>query len=109
MDAVQALDHAAGFIMAACAVRGLTARGETGRGSIWRTSLARVAEFLAAMPADSLDGSLSAPGPADFAGGAEEQTGWGPGRRLPPPLRIDGASMRWDRPAGPLGTAPAAW
>lgn len=106
---VQALDHAAGFIMAACAVRGLTARGETGRGSIWRTSLARVAEFLAAMPADSLDGSLSAPGPADFAGGAEEQTGWGPGRRLPPPLRIDGASMRWDRPAGPLGTAPAAW
>lgn len=106
---VQALDHGAGFLLAACAVRGLTVRAKTGRGSMWRTSLARVAELLVSLPGDSPEGVLSGPEASDFDAGTTERTGWGSARRLPPPLVVDGAPMRWDRPAGPLGTAPAAW
>lgn len=106
---VQALDHGAGYLLAACAVRGLTLRRRTGKGSIWRTSLARVAELLAALPVAPDAEPMPAMAPADVAAGSDEQTGWGPARRLPPPLAIAGAPMRWDRPAGPLGTSPAAW
>lgn len=106
---VQALDHGAGFLLAACTVRGLTLRAETGRGSLWRTSLARVAELLASMPSASLDATISGPEAADFSQGVPEETGWGPARRLPPPLVVEGVPMRWDRPAGPLGMSPPAW
>lgn len=106
---VQALDHAAGYLMAACAVRGLTVRRNAGRGSTWRTSLARVAELLVALPVAADATPMTAMAPEDFARGTEEQTGWGPASRLPPPLGVEGAPMRWERPAGRLGTSPAAW
>jgi hypothetical protein len=38
-----------------------------------------------------------------------EHTAWGDARRLPPPVLVTGAPLRWDRPAGPLGSAPAEW
>ena len=105
---VQALDHAAGYIMAAAALRGLVER-RSGHGWTARTSLARVAALLAATAGDrDLDGRLGKPDAADFAD-APEHTAWGPLRRLRPAMAIGGAPMRWDRPACPLGSAAARW
>jgi len=105
---VQALDHAAGWIMAAAVLRGLTER-QAGHGWTARTSLARVAALLAPTAGDDdRQGSLSKPDLADFAN-APEHTVWGPVRRLRPPLAITGTSLRWDRPACPLGSAEARW
>jgi hypothetical protein len=104
---VQALDHATGYIMACAAIRGLTQRLRTGAGNITRASLARTAALLTAAPA-GVQRELAKESPADYM--AEiENTVWGPARRLLPPLNLEGAAMRWGRPAGPLGAAEAAW
>jgi hypothetical protein len=106
---VQALDHATGYLLAACALTGLAGRRGDGRGSRWRTSLAAMAR----LPVDtgvgtSIEGGGIRPaGPAVH--GPVEHTIWGDARRLPPPVVVDGAPLRWDRPAGPLGTAEPAW
>ncbi|WP_020091017.1 CoA transferase [Methylobacterium sp. 285MFTsu5.1] len=104
---VQALDHATGYLMAAAAVRGLIARQRDGHAVIARLSLARTARLLTDHPG-------SAPGPAfggyrdaDYAPEIED-TAWGPALRLHAPVRIEGAPLRWDRPACDLGTAEAA-
>ncbi len=105
---VQALDHAAGWIMAAAVLRGLVER-RSGRGWMARTSLARIAALLAATAGEAdLHGRLDKPSATDFAGPLE-QTIWGPVRRLRPPAEISGTPFRWDRPAGPLGSAEARW
>ena len=105
---VQALDHAAGYLLAAAAIEGLNRRRETGLGSRWRSSLARVAAALTSAPA--------APEAAAFAPRSEaddqpelEITDWGALRRLRPPLVVEGAPMAWSLTAGPLGRHAAAW
>jgi hypothetical protein len=103
----QALDHAAGYLMAALAVRGLTERLRTGRGSASRTSLARVASLLASAPA--AEEQVLPPETADDLAPEVERTVWGDAFRLRPPCCVEGAPMRWDLPAGPLGSAEAAW
>jgi hypothetical protein len=106
---VQALDHATGYLLAACALTGLTQRRDDGRGSRWRTSLAAMARLLVDTGvATSIEGDGIHPaGPA--AGAPIEHTVWGDARRLPPPVEVDGAPLRWDLPASPLGTAEPAW
>jgi hypothetical protein len=104
---VQALDHATGYLMACAAVRGLTRRLRDGTGSITRASLARTAALLTGTPAGT-QGDLAKESPADYVAQAEH-TVWGPARRFLPPLAVDGAAMRWDRPAGPLGSSEPAW
>jgi crotonobetainyl-CoA:carnitine CoA-transferase CaiB-like acyl-CoA transferase len=105
---VQALDHAAGWIMAAAVLRGLV-ECRTGYGWSARTSLARVAALLAPTAGEhDLHGTLGAPDPADFAD-ALEQTVWGNIRRLRPPILIPRIPLRWDLPACPLGSADARW
>ena len=105
---VQALDHAAGYIMAAAALRGLSER-RAGHGLTARTSLACVAALLAGTAGDAdLHGGLGKPEPTDFAD-APENTVWGPARRLRPPMTITGVPVQWDRPASPLGSASARW
>jgi len=109
---VQALDHAAGWIMAAAVLRGLAERradGAMAPGWTARTSLARVAALLSPThgPHD-LDGGLGAPAPADY-GAMLEQTVWGPMHRLKPPFTVAGTPLRWDLPASPLGSAEACW
>ena len=104
---VQALDHATGYIMAAAAVRGLTGRLSTGAGCTVRTSLAGTAALLIGLPPGD-PGPLAPETPGDLAD-AMEATAWGPARRLRPPCGVEGAPMRWQTPAGPLGSAAASW
>ena len=126
---VQALDHATGYLMAAAVVRGLLYRLNDNRAMQARLSLARVAELLAASPAahaESIatspprDGELKATSPTahaePMAAASEadlspqlEQTEWGPARRYHAPADIDGAPMRWDRPASSLGSSAPRW
>ncbi|MGY2047911.1 CoA transferase [Methylobacterium sp. JK268] len=108
---VQALDHATGYLMAAAAVRALARRLRHGEASSARLSLARTAALLlAGRDADPPQGGGWAPGTeAGDEDPAIEATEWGPARRLRPPLAIDGVPMRWERPAGRLGSRPAAW
>lgn len=105
---VQALDVSIGHVMAAAAIRGLIHRLTTGRGSSYRTSLARAAALLAAAPVEARTLGFAPMADADFSD-AVEQTGWGPARRLRPPVTVESAPMRWDFPSGPLGTAAAVW
>jgi hypothetical protein len=105
---VQALDQATGYIMAAAVVRGLTRRLTEGVGSGTRTSLARTAALLSSAGTIDRSESFAEPSDADFDA-AIEATGWGPARRMKPPVEVEGAAMRWDRPAGALGTAEPVW
>jgi len=105
---VQALDFATGYLMAAAALVGLGQRARDGRGFEARLSLARTAEFLAGYPTASQAQTLAPAGDADLSPDIEH-TAWGKAKRLLPPLSIDGVPMRWDLPAGPLGTSPAMW
>ena len=105
---VQALDHACGYAMATAALRGLTTRLETGRGGSARLSLARIAALLTGEVATDDTTSLAPETPADLDP-AIEATAWGPARRIEAPVRVEGATLRWDLPAGPLGAGPAVW
>ena len=106
---VQALDHATGYLLAAAVLAGLALRRQDGHGSRWRTSLARMARLLVdAGVAGSIERrGIDPGGPAPDA--PVERTAWGDARRLPPPVVVEGAPLRWDLPAGPLGSAPAVW
>ncbi len=105
---VQAVDQATGYLMAAAAVRGLTLRLTEGGGSGARTSLARTAALLASVSMPDRDVPFAAVGDADFDV-AIEATGWGPARRMKPPVVVEGAGMRWDHPAQSLGSSKAVW
>lgn len=105
---VQALDHATGCFAAAAALRGLVLRNADGRGSRWRLSLARTAALLQDGTPGDPGAGLSEETEWDLAEDVEN-TGWGPARRLRPPVAVEGAPLRWDRPAGPLGTATATF
>jgi hypothetical protein len=106
---VQALDHATGYLMAAAVIRGLTQRLLSGRGFQAQVSLARTAEML-------VEGPTGRPGAQALTGASDEDwseevesTQFGPAHRLRPPVQIDEASMRWERPAVNLGSSPPAW
>jgi len=106
---VQALDHATGYLLAACALTGLARRRSEGTGSRWRTSLARVSRLLVdGGIAEGPDGPGIDPAPP-APGGAMERTPWGDARRLPAPVVVDGAPLRWSRPAGHLGSSAPEW
>jgi hypothetical protein len=105
---VQALDHGTGYLLAAAAIRGLVLRHNYGTGSQWRTSLARVGGFLARYAQERAAVPVDGAAPTDYSTEIEP-TDWGPALRLKPPLALANAEMRWDRPAGELGTSQAAW
>jgi hypothetical protein len=105
---VQALDQAAGYLLAAAVVQGLSRQRATGRASRARTSLARVAALLVDGPASADPETAIAETPDDLPH-AIEPTAWGPARRLRPPLEVAGHPMRWPLPAGPLGTSAACF
>ncbi|MBP3043426.1 CoA transferase [Arthrobacter jiangjiafuii] len=124
---VQALDHATGYLAAAAALRAWLLRLDGGVFAA-RLSLARTAVQLQHMAGACT--SAQTPGRAAAArqgsgkesgqeGGipsfeqVQEQTFWGPGRRLLPPVRFTGwgtvPRLAWDVPAGPLGAAAPQW
>jgi len=107
---VQALDHATGYLLATAALRGLHTRLNTGRGSIVRASLARTGALL--MQTLNTSGEPKQPlapeTPADLAT-TREQTFWGPACRVRWPVHVTGVDVRWEIPAGPLGSSEAAW
>ncbi|WP_394688737.1 CoA transferase [Hoeflea sp.] len=105
---VQALDHGAGYLMAAAALRGLSLRQTKRIGSRWRTSLARVGGFLSDWPQTPEEVQIGKPLDADYADQIEI-TDWGPAARLCSPLMLGETMMAWDRPAGDLGTSAPAW
>ena len=105
---VQALDHAAGYLMATAVLRGLALRLADGAGFRARCSLARVAHLLGQTRPEGT-GRAFAPFADDDCAPAIEATGWGPARRLKPPVAVEGAPMRWTLPASPLGSARAEW
>ncbi|MDP2120895.1 MAG: CoA transferase [Hoeflea sp.] len=105
---VQALDHGAGYLLAAATLRGLVLRHSHGTGSRWRTSLARVGGFLADYPQGPVAHPIGRPEAADYSDFIE-MTDWGPALRLKPALGLGEAKVRWDRPASDLGTSSAEW
>jgi hypothetical protein len=106
---VQALDYATGWILAAAVITGLTLRTTHGVGSRWRGSLARTAQLLIQADPDREDGTSTRPIEVPEPLPELEHTGWGPARRLPPPVEVAGAPLRWTRPARALGSDPPAW
>ncbi|MET1044482.1 MAG: CoA transferase [Microbacteriaceae bacterium] len=105
---VQALDHAAGYLMAHAAIRALATRHTTGRGSRALLSLARTAHLLTSQGTAQPGSPFRAEDERDVAP-AVEHTSWGPARRLLPPLSIDGVDIRADLPARSLGSDSANW
>ena len=106
---VQALDCAAGYVMAAAAIRALTQRRRTGVGAAIRTSLARIAHLLmTAAPGAEMGAPLLEETAADLDP-TPERTAWGPAKRLKSPLAVAEAKMSWDIPCGPLRSHMAAW
>ncbi len=105
----QALDHGAGYLLAAGVCRALTRRLLLGEASNVRTSLARVARFL--MDADETpiaeDRELTAQDAEPWLETGD--SAWGPLARVRCPGRIDAVASGWSRTPGPLATDLPAW
>lgn len=104
---VQALDHATGYLMAASALRLLTARLAQGQGGSARLSLARTAKLLIEH-GPGTDEPLRVEDERD-QDPAIEQTAWGVARRLRVPVEIGGTPVWWDLPATDLGSHRPRW
>ncbi|MEM9405065.1 MAG: CoA transferase [Acidobacteriota bacterium] len=106
---VQALDHATGYTLAACALHGWADLQEHGRASTWRTSLAAHAELLWSSVGDAdLERDFRPLGGGDLAA-EEEATSWGPARRARPPLDVHDVDLVWPNGAADHGTSEATW
>ncbi|MDE4133105.1 CoA transferase [Phaeobacter sp. QD34_3] len=105
---VQALDHATGYLMAAAVISALNAATRQDNAPQARLSLARTAELMASLQGSNSGPQITAAETGDYAA-AIEQSGWGPGLRLKPPLSLADTRMHWPRPAGKTGSSPAQW
>lgn len=106
---VQALDYAAGYLLAAAAVRGVAMR-LNGAGALQaRTSLARTAKLLLDQGTDKVQEPALAPESAEDLAAAIERTTWGEARRITWPIALQDCPASWAHPAGALGSAPAQW
>lgn len=106
---VQALDYAAGYLLAAAAVRGVAMR-LAGSGALQaRLSLARVAKLLLDQGTEKIQEPALAPESAADLAPAVERTVWGEARRIDWPIVLQGCPAGWAHPASPLGSAPAQW
>lgn len=101
---VQALDHAAGYLVAAAALMGLV-RGTASRS---RLSLARTALWLTEAGTAGTEKKF-APESEEDRSSLVEDTSWGKACRLLPPLEIEEAPLRWTLPACNLGSSAAQW
>ncbi len=105
---VQALDHATGYLMAAAVVK-MLCNAQNGKGiQSAKLSLARTAELLISYPQTTIGSLNLSPEPGDFSA-KEENTPWGPAKRLRPAISITRTPMIWGRPAEQLGTHKPQW
>lgn len=104
---VQALDHGTGYLIAAAALRALArrAQGEVLRAEL---SLARTAETLMTVEGSLTPDILITRRDADLSHDIEH-TGWGPARRVAPPLTVCGITPLWPIPSGPVRRHAAGW
>lgn len=105
---VQALDHATGYLVAAAVITAIGSAANQGHTQRARLSLARTAKLLIDHQHEPTATPFSPACEVDFASSLED-TGWGPARRLRPPVQVEGAPMRWTRPAPKLGSSPPTW
>jgi crotonobetainyl-CoA:carnitine CoA-transferase CaiB-like acyl-CoA transferase len=103
----QALDHGAGYTVAAAVCRGLTRLVTSGLPSDCWVSLVGVAGLLVARPVP--DGLAADPPSWLDSDTVADTTHWGPVRRVPCPGSIGGARGAWTLPAGPLGVHDPEW
>lgn len=99
----QALDHATGYLIAACAWHGLTHRSADGLGRRYRLALAQTAAWLGIPRAEPCTATTVL---------ADLQTissGYGRSTVLAPPITINGTVPRWPSGAQRPGSALARW
>ena len=104
----QALDHGAGYLLAAGVCRALVRRARDQRATTVRASLLGVAHHLWSLGARG----ETAAGPVAWPDDVYEQaqTAWGPARRVRCPGRVHGAAPpAWELEPGPLGDGAPAW
>ena len=104
----QALDHAAGYLMALGTLAALRRRTEEGGSWHVRVSLARTGRWLQSLGrvAGGLDHGDPAPGEDFFE---ESDSGFGRLRAIRHAARLSATPARWSRPAVPLGSHPPEW
>ena len=106
---VQALDYAAGYLLAAAAVRGVTMR-LNGTGALQaRASLARTAKLLLDRGTGQVQEVALVPESTQDLAAAIERTAWGQARRIHWPIALRACPASWSHPASALGSAPAQW
>jgi hypothetical protein len=104
----QALDHAAGYLLATGVLCGLHARRAESIGTTTRVSLARTAHLLTSLERGHFEGPAVTLHADDYEPRIE-RTPWGDARRVRPPVTIPGVPIRWDRGAIALGSDMANW
>ena len=105
---VQALDHATGYLMAAATLSALTAAAKDEPVAQARLSLARTATLLGQLTKTTSDPDITTSDDADYPT-SPEQSSWGSGQRLLPPLQLSSTQMLWDLPAQRCGSGIATW
>ncbi|PFG38631.1 CoA transferase family III [Georgenia soli] len=99
---VQALDHAAGYLLAAAVMQALAHRAEHG-GRAVRVSLARVAHELRGLPVPDGGARTLAVTTATVV------SAYGPLVHVPPPLAVDGERLGYPGPPRPYGADDLIW
>lgn len=99
---VQALDHTAGYLLAAAVMDGLAEREERG-GRTVRLSLARVSHELQGLPVPDAEGGEAVVRTSTL------ESGYGTLVHVPPPLTVDGARLSYPRPPRPYGADDLSW
>lgn len=106
----QALDHGAGYLLAAGAMMALKRRAEIGGSWLVRLSLAQVGHWLTGlgrMPDGRAASTISRAEVPHLLDESPSQ--YGMMSALRHAGRLSETPPRWDRPSVPLGTHPAAW
>jgi len=101
---VQALDHATGYGVAAAAIQLLARRRDSGAGGSARLSLARTAEELFALPANTENPAL-VPAPEYRS----MDSTYGELGYVAPPLLAAGQPLDYPSPPPPYGGSPLTW
>lgn len=99
---VQALDHTAGYLLAAAVMDGLAEREDHG-GRAVRLSLARISHELQGMPVPDAEAGEA------VVRTSTTESEYGTLVHVPPPLAVDGTRLAFPAPPRPYGADDLAW